>query len=183
MRIDRKKGVTLIELIITIVMVSFLFLGISWYFQRTIEIWNFLSLRNDIGNQLRLGIMRMGRDIRQIRTRDVEEEPIEVATSVLFQFIKFTPDDEIRVAYLYDSSRGIIFYEEDTNSDGDFDDYREKQILLRDVDDFHFTYLDRKGNPTEEILDIYMVRIYLKVKKQEEELSISYEVFPRNLKY
>ncbi|MCD6583159.1 MAG: type II secretion system protein [Candidatus Omnitrophica bacterium] len=178
-----KRGVTLVELIITIVIVGVLSLGVGWYFSKSIDIWNFLSFRTEILNQARLGVVRMGREIRQVKKPTFEEETIEEATSTSFQFLEVTYEGDKRIRYRYDEAAKNLFREEDFNMDEDFQDTNESQLLLTGVENFQFTYLDREGNSTSVLGEIYRIKINLEVKRDEESVRIDYEVFPRNFKY
>ena len=163
----KAKGLTLIELIIVITIIGALTLGFSWYFIKTIDLWNFLSFRNEIVNQIRIGLIRMGRDIRQIKRRTPTQETIEEATESSFQFIREIDTGDVRIRYRYLTNDTEVVYEVDQDLDGVFD---YSHTLLSGASSFRFTYFDSQDNVTTVPSDIYRVKITLTVTEGGEAL-------------
>jgi len=63
----RKKAVTLIELVTVIVIVGVLAAASSGYIKGVIDLWRFISFRSESVSQGRMALMRMSREIRQIK--------------------------------------------------------------------------------------------------------------------
>jgi prepilin-type N-terminal cleavage/methylation domain-containing protein len=64
-KINSKNGITLIELVMVMVIVATLVGFLSFYVKETVDLWNFVTFRNEIGAQARTAMMRMVREIRQ----------------------------------------------------------------------------------------------------------------------
>ncbi|MFA5118670.1 MAG: type II secretion system protein [Candidatus Omnitrophota bacterium] len=63
----RKKAVTLIELVTVMVIVGVLAAGSSFYVKGVIDLWRFISFRSESVSQGRMALMRMSREMRQIK--------------------------------------------------------------------------------------------------------------------
>jgi prepilin-type N-terminal cleavage/methylation domain-containing protein len=63
----RKKAVTLIELVTVMVIVGVLAAGSSFYVKGIIDLWRFISFRSESVSQGRMALMRMSREMRQIK--------------------------------------------------------------------------------------------------------------------
>lgn len=170
----KRKSVTLIEFIVVIVIIGALASGFSWYFTKIIDMWNFNSFRSDIVGQVRLGLMRMSRDIRQATV-------LEVAAAGTFTFTSLNDnDDTIRIRYTVQGQD--LLYELDNlpqdAPDGNFD---SSNILLSEINNFAFSYFDSSGNTAASIPDIHVVDIGLTLQQDKENITINSKVFPRNL--
>ncbi len=175
-------GFTLIEFIVVISIVGILSAGFSSYIIKTIDLWKFWSFRNEIVNQTRVALIRMGRDIRQIKKRTPADQTIEEAAAASLQFRKVVDDSEIKMKYSYNSSLKELFYTVDTDGDDDLT-YEAAYPLLSEIKNFSFTYYDRSGNVTTDASQVYLVKINVEVEKEDQSLALHYELFPRNLKY
>ena len=88
-----KKSFTLIELVMVIVIVGILAGASSMYIKETIDLWRFLSFRNEITAQGRMALERMSREIREIKLRTQSYEPIQSAQANSFRFIDVSNND------------------------------------------------------------------------------------------
>ena len=64
---SNRKGTTLIELVMVIVIVGILAGASSMYIKETIDLWRFLNFRNEVVSQGRMALFRMEREIRQVK--------------------------------------------------------------------------------------------------------------------
>ncbi len=62
----RRNGLSLIELVLVMAIVGVLVGVSSLYIRETIDLWRFLSFRNEMINQGRMALSRMAREIRQV---------------------------------------------------------------------------------------------------------------------
>lgn len=62
----RRAGVTLIELVLVMSTVAILVSLSSMYIREIVNLWNFVSFRNDVVSQGRMSMMRMVREMRQV---------------------------------------------------------------------------------------------------------------------
>ena len=173
----QKKSVTLIELVMVILVVGTLAAGFSWYLIQVIDVWNFVSFRNETVNQARSGLMRMSRDIRQIIPLGIEQAGIDA-----LQFLVIDENDySVRLRYRLDGSN--LFYEIDDipqgAPDGTFD---SSNVLLGGVSSLNFTYFDINDNPTSLLEFIHFINISLTVQERTQQASMSLRVFPRNFR-
>ncbi|MFA6217422.1 MAG: prepilin-type N-terminal cleavage/methylation domain-containing protein [Candidatus Omnitrophota bacterium] len=65
--VQRKKAVTLIELVTVMVIVGVLTATSSLYVKGVIDLWRFISFRSESVSQGRMALMRMSREMRQIK--------------------------------------------------------------------------------------------------------------------
>ena len=180
-----RKGVTLIELVIMMVLIGALSVGISRYLVNVIDVWNFTSFRSDIVANARGAFMKMIRDIRQIKKRTPSENTIEVADRSALQFISLdTNYNDIRIRYRL--SGNYIYYDLDSNFDGTFDN---SQILMTGAYNFYFKYYTKAGdelNPyplsSSDREKIYQIGIEFEVREKDQSYQFRTKVFPRNLK-
>jgi prepilin-type N-terminal cleavage/methylation domain-containing protein len=64
---NKSKGLTLIEMVMAITIVGIITGITALYARDVINLWNFLSFRNEIVSGGRIALMRMVREIRQIK--------------------------------------------------------------------------------------------------------------------
>jgi prepilin-type N-terminal cleavage/methylation domain-containing protein len=69
MRNLRRKAVTLIELIVVIIVAGMLAAGAASFIRSVIDAWRFESFRSDVVSLSRLALVRMTREVRDIKTR------------------------------------------------------------------------------------------------------------------
>ncbi|MFC1592392.1 type II secretion system protein [Candidatus Omnitrophota bacterium] len=168
-----RKGVTLAELVMVIVVVGILMSGLSLGVKEAIDLWLFLSFRNEIVSQGRMALTRMGREIRQMKTRTPSEEPILLADSNHLQFT--------------DVNDAVIDYQISSGSL-----MRNADILADGVSSLEFCYYDRDKtaicSPVCEcnvaggqLDDIEIVGIRLQVQSGSQSMILRSQVYPRNL--
>ncbi|MCX5708525.1 MAG: type II secretion system protein, partial [Candidatus Omnitrophica bacterium] len=76
------KGLTLIETIMTIAIMGILSGVLMFSIKGVMDLWNFWSFRSEISSQGRIAVMRMVREIRQVRN----ETTVFIADSSRIQF-------------------------------------------------------------------------------------------------
>jgi len=159
----KKKGLTLIEVVITISIVGILVAVSSMYIKETIDLWNFLSFRNEIINQARAGFLRMTREMRQIANNTT----VYFANSTRFNFTDM-------------NSNNIDYYLSGNNL------MRNTNLLISGLDNLTFTYYDNTGavisNPrVSPDTDIYRIAITMGIRSGTQTKVLKTQVFPRNL--
>ncbi len=153
-----RRGVTLIELIMVIVVVGALAGGLSFGIKEAIDLYQFLTFRNEIVSQGRMALMRMVREIRQIRDSDsiYTCQPSE---------IEFDDINSNRINFQL-SGETLL---------------RNADILADNVSSFIFTYYDLDGSPAGSCLDIYRIGIELEIRSGTQTKRLRSQVYPRNL--
>lgn len=153
------KGVTLIELIMTITIVGILTAVSSLYIKETIDLWRFLSFRSEAVAQGRTALFRMEREIRQIR-----DNAAVIAASV--SQLRFFDINNVDINF--------------TLSGGDL--MRNADILASGASDLTFTYYNSANqaivNPT---TDIYRIDISVTIQSGGQSKTLKTQVYPRNL--
>ena len=64
-KLNRKKALTLIEIVMAMVVVAVLVAGLSFYIKTVVNLYNFVSFRNEVASQGKMAVNRMIREIRQ----------------------------------------------------------------------------------------------------------------------
>ena len=158
------KGVTLIELIIVIMIVGILTTVSSLYIKETIDLWRFLTFRSEVTAQGRLALLRMARELRQLR------DASSVVTANISQ-LRF-----------YDMSGSDINYGLSGNNL-----VRNSDVLASGADGLTFTYYDQFNtiinNPdvSPQQTNIYRIDIRLDMRAGTQAKTLKTQVYPRNL--
>ena len=173
------KALTLVELVVVIVIIGILIIGLSRYVVQAVDTWDFLSDRSDIVNGIRLGMMRMGRDIRQIR------QTPDVADADSLEFIKLDSGSDLRLRFDHEDANDRVVLTVDTDGDDDLSDETSYELMDR-VTAFTFRYFDDQAAeltpPIADLSDIYRVKIELTLTQRGEDIELQYGVFPRMLR-
>jgi len=163
-RVIRKSGLTLIELVMTISIVGILVSGSMFYIKQVIDLWDFVSFRNEIVSDGRMALNRMSREIRQINN----------STSVLYANItrfRFTDINNGTIDY-YFSSPNLI---------------RNNDTLASGVSNLNLTYYNLTNQPianpliSPQATDIRRIKIRLNMFSGNQNKTFETQVYPRNL--
>lgn len=173
------RGVTLIELIMVMVIVGILGGGLSLGIREAVELYRFLSFRNEIVAQGRLALMRMGREIRQMAPRDPTFKPIAAAEDHRLRFTAIDLDE-------YGVEDIVEFYQTGNELRRIFNDTpAEGNILASNVNNLVFTYYDKNNNqlstPVADTSKVYRIVIALTLKRGTQTLTLRSQICPRNL--
>ena len=168
--INSKKSFTLVELIVSLVLLGiFSWIGISVMFTG-VDIWGFFSQRKEILADARMSIDRMSREIRMIKNNT----SVTTADSSVFRFTDINNNDIIFVL-----SSGLINRTENGVTNG----------LLSDVTGLTFTYYDSNGSVIASPLvspsqtNIRRVRIDITLSKgASQAVNLRIDAWPRSLK-
>lgn len=157
----KKKGFTLIEIIMVVVILAVVSFIFGAFITTAIDSWVFVKTREDALSSARKSIIRMTREMRRIK------KPVHIitATTTECQFV--------------DIGEGIVdFKQNGTNL------LRNDVVLATGVVDpggLVFTYLDEDGNPTSVKQDIRSIRIKLNIQREEQDIKLESAVRIRNL--
>jgi len=160
----RRRGVTLIELVVVIVLVGILTGLGSLYLKEVIDLWNFVSFRSEAVSTTRVAVTRMLRQMRQVRN----DTSVTFANATRFQFT-----DKSGAVVNFNLSGTTLLC--------------NNNILAEGVRNLSFTYMDNSGtlllNPAVSPLatNIRLIRIGLTVQAGTQSKTISVQVAPRNL--
>ncbi len=164
-RLNSKKvrGFTLIEAVMVIVIVGILAGGSSMYIKQVMDTWNFQNFREEAVSQGRIGLIRMTREIRQIKG------PFNVtaANQTVFSFVDH-------------NDNAISYSLSGTNLN------RNSNLLLSGVNNFTFSYYDVNNTlVTSPILapnstNIYRINIDFQVQSGSQTKRLRSQVWPRN---
>lgn len=157
------KGVTLIELIMAITIVGILAAVSSLYIKETIDLWRFLSFRSEAVSQGRMALLRMEREIRQIK----DNASVSAANSSQFRFL-----DNNNVDINFNLSGSSLM--------------RNADILSSGASGLTFTYYNRANqviaspmvSPT---TNIYRIDISITIQSGGQSKTLRTQVYPRNL--
>jgi Tfp pilus assembly protein PilW len=165
-----RKALTLIEVILTLVILSIvIWIGIASMLSG-IDTWSFFTQRKDILNDGRMALDRMLREIRM--TKDTTS--VTTANSTTFRFMDMNSND---IAFSINS--GTINRTENGTTNG----------LLSNVSSLTFVYYDANDAvittpvvvPSE--TDIRRIRVAISLSKgTSDTLNLQSDVSPRNLK-
>lgn len=168
-----KKGVTLIELIMMIVVVGILAAVGSMYIKVTIDLWQFLNFRNEVASQARMALIRIEREIRQTRDSD----SVLTADATRFRFIDM---NNITINYCRATANCTC------NSAGTYL-CRDTSILMPGLTNFIFTYYDSSNqviaspSVSPDKTDIKCIKITFTIQSGNQTKTLSTKVYPRNL--
>ena len=167
----QKKGVTLIELVIVIIIVGVLTGVSALYAREIVDLWRFINFRSEIVSQGRAALMRMEREIRQIGGK----ASVYAAGSSQLRFHDIYGND-IQYQWLSDpdpSVKGAIM--------------RNGDILVKGVKSLVFTYYDQDNNPiasppvSPSDTTIKRIGVTFVMLAGDQEKTLSAQIFPRNL--
>ncbi len=172
-RAQGAKAVTLIELIMVITIVGILTTAASMYIKETIDLWRFLTFRSEATAQARTALIRMAREIRQLKNN----ASIATADASRFRFTALDLNDDTLddiVEFYRDAANNElrrIF--NDTPALGD--------ILANSITGLIFTYYNAAGGVPATLSDIYRINIELKINSGGQAKTLNVQVYPRNL--
>ena len=171
------KGITLIELVMVIVIVGILAGVSSMYIKETIDLWRFLTFRNEVVSGGRMALARMGREIRQIKDSD----SIQIAESSRLRFIALDINGD-------GADDTLEFYRNATNSElcRIFNDSPAGgNILAGGITSLTFTYYDESNSPlttpVSDTTQIYRINIELVIQSGTQTKTLKSQIYPRNL--
>ncbi len=168
-----KRGWTLIELIMVIVIVGALTGISSMYIQQIIDLWSSLSFRSEFVNEARAAIVRMSREIRNMKLRTQSYEPITLANTNALTFI--------------DPATNSISY-----SVSGVNLMRNSDIMASNISSLQFCYYNSINNAactpvcecnvaSADLSDIYRVGIKIDVSYGGQSKHLESQIYPRNL--
>ena len=159
-----RKAVTLIELVIVIVVVGVIAAAGSLYVREIIDMWSYLSFRDEVVSASRQALFRMDRDIRRVNNGT----SVRVATAAVLNFSD-TQGRDINYSF---SGRNLT---------------RNAQVLVSGVSAFNFSYLNETNVliPSPDVFpsqtDIRRVRINMTVESRGQSKTVGIMVYPRNI--
>ncbi|TBR19605.1 type II secretion system protein [bacterium] len=168
-----KRGFTLIELIMVIVIVGTLTGISSMYIQQIIDLWSSLSFRSEFVNEARSAISRMAREMRNMKLRTQAYEPITLANASALTFV--------------DSNNNNISYSlSGTNL------MRNSNILASSISSLQFCYYNSVNSAvcspvcgcnvaSADFPDIYRIGIKIDISSGGQAKHLESQVYPRNL--
>jgi hypothetical protein len=158
--------------------------GLSLGVREAIDLYQFLTFRNEIVSQGRMALMRMVREIRQMPSRDPTFEPIQVADSNQLRFTVIDLDGD-------GNDDTIEFYRDAGNDElrRIFNDSpAEGDVLASNVTSLTFTYYDENNDELtnvplseEDRGEVYRIVITLTLTHGSQSLTLRSQVYPRNL--
>lgn len=153
-----RRGVTLIELVMVITIVGVLTGVSSMYIKETIDLWRFMTFRNELVSGGRLAIMRMMREIRQIK----DNTSINAAETSRLQFVDMNTN-----SIDYQLTSGNLM--------------RNTDILASGVNSLTFIYYDINNNLTTTPANIKRINITLQISSGGQTKTLNVQAYPRNL--
>lgn len=157
----RAGGATLIELVMVITIVGVLVGVSSMYIKETIDLWSFLSFRTEAVAKQRAALMRMSREIRQIKS----------------------------TATIYNASAARFSFQDMNNATIDYSVnatnlMRNADILANNLGTMTFAYYDVNNTvlsvPVANLTSIRRIAIQMTVQTGGRTKTIATQVYPRN---
>lgn len=168
-----RKGVTIIELIMTIVIVGALVGGSAMYIKEIIGLWRFLSFRSEAVSQARIALVRISREIRQANSiNTAQSSRINFGAADLGADDTDTLDDTVEF-YLNNSNELRRVFNNDNSGQG--------YVLAVGVSGPVFTYYDADKSVTAQTDQIKMISVTLTVTAGNQSKTLKTLVYPRNL--
>ena len=171
------KGFTIIELIIVIVITGIISGIFGMLIIQVIDVYSFVTVREDVLSEVELAMERMVREMRQIQKAAQAIEVIYLADISEFQFVDIHNDI---TGFKRDGSdlRRIEFSERDVVQYND--------LLADGISILEFKYWDKDNNEFEPITPedrkkIKRIEISVEMERQDQEVTIDTQVYPRNL--
>jgi prepilin-type N-terminal cleavage/methylation domain-containing protein len=165
MNVD-SKGFTLVEIVITIVIVSIISGIAAMIILQGIRSYSDDSSRSDVQYQTRFAVDRMAREIRLIRTRTIADIPTMNGTTLLYNDINGT-----RMGFRLNA--GSIQRTQDNGATW--------QTLATNITGGAvFTYLDDTGAVTAAQSSLWLVQIQVAAAEGSESVTMRTTVHPRN---
>ena len=159
-------GFTLIEIIMAIVVVGALAGGVMVFVTQGVDIWNFVTFRNDESAQARLALDRMVKEIRQV----YDKASVTTASADDFNFVSYYNNTTYNVEFVKSGSNLM----------------RNSDVLCDNVSSLQFQYYDINNNllSTPLVLpdetDIRRIKITLTVTSGDQSITLKSQVYPRN---
>jgi prepilin-type N-terminal cleavage/methylation domain-containing protein len=167
-KIRSKKGMTLIEIVMAIVIVASVVTGLSFYIKNIVDLYNFVTFRSEIASSGRLALSRMIREIRQCSSPTEAAGNISVADAHGFTFIDVTG---ATIAYSLSGTNLM----------------RNSDVLAANVSALNFTYYDLNsavltGVPLSvtDCMNVVRVGVQIQVSYGGQSLTIGSQTFLRN---
>lgn len=171
------KAVTLIELIMVITIVGILTTVSSMYIKETIDLWRFLSFRSEAVAQGRMAVVRMNREIRQIR--DSASIALADLSQLRFTSLDLNGDniDDILEFYRQAANNELRRIFNSSPIEGD--------ILASGITNLRFTYYNAANTqlttPVADTTQIYRIAVEITIQSGTQSKTLRAQVYPRNL--
>ncbi len=156
----------MIEIVMTLVVVAIVVAGLSFYIKNIVDLYSFVTFRNDIASTARVGLSRMVREIRQ--SASPTQGAITVASSNSFTFTDITGAS---IAYSL-SGNNLM---------------RNSEVLAHHISSLTFTYYDLNhlvlGNlplSASDCQNVVRVVIQIQVSYGGQNLTMKSQTFLRN---
>ncbi len=173
------KGVTIIEMIMVIVVVGILTGISSMYIKETVDLYGFITFRNEVAAQGRMAVLRLAREMREMKVRTQSYEPIIRAQANLCEFVFKDGANDVDVTYSLSGGNLVR-----TVAAAD--------ILASNVTNLQFCYYDQTNNSVcapacgcsvaaANLDTIYRIVIKLDIASGNQAKHLELQVYPRNL--
>lgn len=159
-----KRGFTLIEIILVILVVGCVTFIAAPLIDSAIESWSFVTYRSELWQSSELAFLRMSTDIKEIRG----SSDVIAADAQTFRFITIGGED-----VTYSLAGGTL--------------NRNGIALISGLDAFSFSYFDHNMNEIESpaispmVTDIKIVRLYMVNGPTGSTFAMQTDVHPRNI--
>jgi prepilin-type N-terminal cleavage/methylation domain-containing protein len=163
--IRTSRGFTLVEVVITIVIVGIISGIASLILLQGVRAYSDGQSRSDVHYQARLAMERMGREIRLVRSRTVADIPVMNPTLFLF-----TDSQGVQMGFRLNA--GAVQRTQDNGTTW--------QTLATGVTALNFSYLQQDGVTPAAATTLWFVAIEMTDQQGSETLQMRTRVHPRN---
>ena len=164
-----KKGITLIELIIVIVLLSILVGFVSWVFVVGLRSWSSGKDRADIRQSSNLALERMVRELSQASS-------FTIAQAGQVKFVADLDDDGTDETVTFSVSNSELFSDTDGTATVLAPDVQAFGLLYRDLNNVIMTFPISGGDRD----NIRVIIISLTLNKADETINLSSSAYARN---
>ncbi len=167
-----KKGVTVIELLIAILVVGMLSLGLAYIITSGLKVWSGGQKRTEVLDQGRISIERLSRELRQAVRNTL--------ATLTVNDVKFNAVLGGNTTYIVEYKlSGTALQRSEKTSAGAADDFVN---IAESINNLNITYYDSAGAETATASDVRTVRVTLvmDMPAPEQDINIITEVRPRN---
>ena len=168
-----KKGLTLVELLMVVALISVLVAAISLVFVAVFKSWGFEITKAYVKQEAGWGIEKMDRELKELLLISAAQQNSIVFWSDVNE--NGVQDGDESITYSWSGTLGDSLI----RSDGTI-----TSVLSNDVQSFQLSYYDVNGNPLAFPVtpaNVRLITINLATKKEDETITVRSNVRPRNL--
>ena len=180
-RLHKAAALTLIELVVVMTITALIMLSFSGYIRQALNTWSYISYRSDIVNDARLGLIRMGKNIREMASLDS-------ANANALGFVVNSNAALPHLRYRFDSGNNTVFYEESNSANGNFASYPLMKNVAAYGNFFDYFYATNMSGANMSDANVVsfasnnglIIRLKPRFSEKGQTFNADYDISPRN---